>query len=96
MKRMRRIKDFPDYAITRDGEVWRVTPTELDANRYGEVPRQLGTIWLGTPGCKKAGVTLWRRKGVGKVRHTKKTILSLLKATYPEGYTTFKDEIRRD
>lgn len=96
MENARPIKGFPGYAIERDGTVWRTDPTMLDS-RWGDVPRKIEVVWVGSKGYRKAGVGLYRNERDvpnAKRRAVKKTVLSLLKVAYPEGHT-FADEIRR-
>jgi hypothetical protein len=48
---------FPGYAIERDGTVWRLAPSHLDA-RYGPVPRRVKPLMMGSVGRKSPAVKL--------------------------------------
>jgi hypothetical protein len=85
VKNARQIPDFPDYSITRKGEVYRVTPYGIQAKgRYGEVPRRITVVMCGQqPYALSPSVTLCGRDG-GRAFSAKRTVRALMRAVWPE------------
>lgn len=87
MTERRTIPDYPDYAIARDGTVWRMTPAaNCVEGLRGPSPRPMSVVWVGNGKSTKryAVVTLCRpRETGGPPKVTKKTVRRLMDEMWP-------------
>lgn len=84
MTEMRPIKGFPDYAITRTGEVYRITPHPASDARKGPTPRRIAVVMCGNGKQAKLHPCVTLCNSARNPGGHKRSIAQLMRDVWPE------------